>query len=290
VFTPNLVWNASHHWLSFDKQFSRIAPVSFTPRHVVDFPLTQFFLLNPIVAVFAIRGLVRLPWRSPRSQGLLLLPLGVAPFCLYLVIHSVHAAVQAHWPAPLYPAFALLAARASEGETGLGWRRLARLAPWLGFGLSALVLIHIALPQTDWFGRKDPVRVLRGWPGFATDVERLRSQSQAGWTGTLSYGTAAELLSQGRTSAPVIELIERPRYSFQGPLPKPSGPGLVVELARRIAMADLTPCFTEVRPLPALERGDAPGHGLPYSAFLVAGPKVNLTEDGCRLRKDRLPR
>ncbi len=60
VFSPNIVWNANHHWLSFSKQFSRIAPSAFTPLHFLDFPATQFLLLNPLIAVFAALGILDL--------------------------------------------------------------------------------------------------------------------------------------------------------------------------------------------------------------------------------------
>jgi 4-amino-4-deoxy-L-arabinose transferase-like glycosyltransferase len=278
VFSPNLIWNATHHWLSFSKQFSRIAPSHFTPRHVLDFPATQFFLLNPLIAVFAVRGIMRVGWTAPAERGLTLIPLGMAPFFLYLVIHSFHAGVQAHWPAPLYPGIALLAAFGAGEETGgRVWRAMARAVPWLGFGVSAVVLLHMALPQTDvLLGRKDPVAPLRGWSAMAARVEALRGEVGAGWVGTQSYGTAAELLAQDKTAAPILELIERGRYSFQGQVASPRGTGLVVELSRRISDKDLIPCFAKVRRLADMERGEPGGE-----------PKVDLVSQGCREGKDR---
>lgn len=289
VFSPNVVWNAQHHWLSFAKQFARVTPQGFTPGHVLDFPATQFLLLNPILAVFALRGVFTLPWRSPEAQALSLLPIGIAPFSLYLVLHSFHDGVQAHWPAPLYPALALIAAEAAERVHGLWWRRAAIALPVLGFGLSALAFAHMALPQTD-VGRKDPALPLRGWSRFADAVEAARLRAGAGWTGTFSYGTAAELLNQARSPAPVLELIERARYAFEGPVPEPSGRGLVVELGRRITPGDLTDCFTEVTPVGEIDRGDPGGPKVGYSSFLVGGPKRPLAAQGCREGKDRFPR
>jgi 4-amino-4-deoxy-L-arabinose transferase-like glycosyltransferase len=287
VFSPNLLWNAGHHFISFTKQLSRVAPRGLTPRHVIDFPATQVVLLNPFLAAFAARGLALIPWRARENRGLALLPLGVAPFALYLVLHSVHDAVQAHWPAPLYPALALIAAYAAESAPPGLWTLARRAVPVFGFGVAALVFLHLALPATDVFGRKDPVLPLRGWSAFAEDVERARVEAGARWVGTLSYGTAAELLAQKRTSAPVVELIERARYGFDGAAPEPSGPGLVVELARRIGPPDLLPCFAVVSPGPPLQRGAAHGPQAAYLSFRVAEPRVDLLAKGCRAGKDR---
>lgn len=288
ILSPNLIWNAQHHWLSFSKQFSRIAPTAFTPRHVIDFPLTQFFLINPFVAIFAAFGFARTPWAEPGNSGLRLLPLGLAPFSVYLVLHSFHAAVQAHWTAPLYPTVALLAARGADTATGRVSRAFAQIAPWFGFGIALLVLAHMAAPQTDWLGRRDPVIPLRGWSALAQSVEAVRLREHAGWTGTMSYGTAAQLLDQRKSPAPIIELIERARYGFEGSVPEPKGSGVVVELSRRIRDDDLTSCFGQVRRLESLQRGDPGRPGIVYTTYLVADPKLDLINKGCREGKDRV--
>jgi hypothetical protein len=206
----------------------------------------------------------------------------------YLFLHSLHAGVQAHWPAPLYPVAALLAASAAEVRTTSGWRRAAVAVPWVGFGIAGVIMLHMALPQTDWFGRRDPVMPLRGWRAFAENIEASRLKAGADWTGTFSYGGAAELLSQQASSAPVVELIERDRYTTLGPPPYLAGPGLVVDLARRLSVDDLTPCFGDVQPLPSLYRGDQGRQGVPYSVFLVARPRLDLMHAGCRAGKDKI--
>ncbi len=128
---------------------------------------------------------------------------------------------------------------------------------------------------------------LRGWPTFAEDVEASRLKAGAGWVGAFSYGGAAELLDQQASSAPIVELIERERYAALGQAPTLKGSGLVVDLARRLTADDLTPCFGAVRRLGDLYRGNAGRPGIPYTAFVVADPKVDLVKRGCRPGKDR---
>jgi 4-amino-4-deoxy-L-arabinose transferase-like glycosyltransferase len=286
VFAPNVIWNANHHWLSFSKQFSRVAPSAFTPLHVLDFPATQFLLLNPLIAVFAVLGILDVR-RGGSGQATVLLSLTAAPFAVYLLLHSLHAGVQAHWPAPLYPVVALLAASAADVRVEPRWRMAAAAAPWVGFVVAGAVLLHMALPQTDWFGRRDPVMPLRGWAVFAQNIEALRLKVGAGWVGTFSYGGAAELLDRQASTAPVIELIERERYASLGRPPSLKGVGLVVDLRRRLSADDLSPCFGTLRRLGDLYRGDAGRPGVPYTVFLVADPKVDLVKQGCRAGKDK---
>ena len=49
-FATNLAWNADHHWVSFAKQFGRVAPRGFTPSHLIELILVEFLLLNPIIS------------------------------------------------------------------------------------------------------------------------------------------------------------------------------------------------------------------------------------------------
>jgi 4-amino-4-deoxy-L-arabinose transferase-like glycosyltransferase len=286
AFSPNLIWNAGHHWLALEKQFSRVTPSAFTPRHVLDVPATQFLLLNPLIASFAVLAILDLA-RGRNIRATSLLVVTGAPFAGYLCLHSLHAGVQAHWPAPLYPGAALLAASAAETRIAARWRTVAAAVPWFGFGVASVVLVHMALPQTDWLGRRDPVMPLRGWAAFAQSVETQRVRVGGGWVGTFSYGEAAELLDQRKSDAPILELIERERFLVLGQAPRLNGPGVVVDLRRRIAADDLQLCFGEVRRLADLERGDRGRPGIAYAVFYAAGPKLDLVNRGCRLGKDK---
>ncbi|QUD87210.1 ArnT family glycosyltransferase [Phenylobacterium montanum] len=282
IFSLNLAWNAEHHWVSFAKQFGRAAPGRFDPRFELELMAGQFLLLNPFVAVFALRALPR--WRS-RDGGDLSLPLlTTAPFAAYLLLHALHDRVQAHWPVPVYPALALAAAAMASGPQGGGWRVVRALAAPFGLGLAALGLAHAALPQTD-LKKGDPAVQLRDWPGFAARIEASRRAAGAAWVGTLSYGVTSQLLAQRAIQAPVVELIERDRYAMDHDAPRPdlARPGLVVDLERRVSPAALSACFTFVRPIgPALRDGGR-SHESRYQMALVSGPRVDAIGQGCRV-------
>ncbi len=278
LFGLNAAWNAQHHWESFAKQFGRAVPGPPTGKYLVELIVGQFILLNPLIALFAWRptDLRRLKvWSADVSLFLAT----VAPFIVYLVLHSLHARVQAHWPAPLYPALAFLGAVAAEGA-GPVWTAVRRAAAPLGIGLTVLTLAYAA-SGLHLLGKKDPSLQLRGWPAFAAAIEADRKTSGAAWVGTLSYGVAGQLAARHEIGAPVLQLSERERYAF---LP-PSGadlskPGLVVDLARRDVRVPLDACFAQVQPLGTLQRGPVAAHGSVYSVFRVSRPK-QVTDGGC---------
>lgn len=279
IFSLNVGWNAEHHWETFAKQFGRAAASRFAPNYLLEFAAGQALLLNPAVAILAGMGAAK-AWRDRMQDPIAWLMLAsLLPFLAYLLLHSLHDRVQAHWPVPLYSAAAVLAAWASREAAG--WRAaLARFAP-AGLGLSALALAHAAIAASD-FGPGDPAAQLRGWPAFAQAADTARLKAGAGWIGTFSYGVAAQLQAAD-PAAPVLQIDERERYLGLAP-PVPldlAKPGLIVDLPRRIDLARLRACFAMVGPVTELDRGARPGKDERYGVVAVMGPRVDLIGRGC---------
>lgn len=284
VFSANIAWNAQHHWITFAKQFGRAAPSALRPGGLPEFLLTQVFLLNPIIAVYAGRGVAG-ALRGP-DRRFLLPALSALPFIAYLMLHSLHASVQGHWPVPVYAPLALCAAAAAESAG----RRWARAAPILGLGLAGLALAHMAFPRAGSLGVGDPALPLAGWSRFAGKVEGLRRAEDAAWVGTLSYGLNAQLAAEGGLAAPLLQVNERARYRLDAvPRPDFTRPGLLVDLDRRMDRQDLLRCFAVVQPAGELERGFKAGPVRRYLAFRVSGPRRDIWSDGCHMRNEIQP-
>jgi len=290
LFMTNVAWNAGHHWITFAKQFGRVAPHGFKPLGPLSFLVVLVLLSNPLTTPFLARTLrARLrPGTATPDPGLDLVLISAVPFFAYLCVHSLHADVEAHWPAPLYPTLAILAAAGADGPLSRGMRRLATAAPIVGLALSTLALIHMATPRTDGLWRRDPSHPLRGWTPFVRTVESLRAANGAAWIGTVSYGTYAQLEAHHASvapslQAPLLQVTERRRYLFQAP-PSPgvlAQPGLIVDLSRRISTPALKDCFAVVTPVATLPRGDAV-RGDIYSVVKVSDPKRDVRDAGCR--------
>jgi 4-amino-4-deoxy-L-arabinose transferase-like glycosyltransferase len=282
LFGLNLAWNAEHGWLTFAKQFGRVTPQGFAPRYLVELALGQILLLSPLVALFAVAGAFV---RSRRPGTIDLWPFAAigAPFAAFLVLHSLHDRVQAHWPAPLYPLIAICAAAAAERLSDRApWRRLAQAAPIVGFAFGAAALAVLALPGGA-FGRYDLALPVRGWSVFATRIDGLRAASGAAWVGTTSYGLAAELADEPAIKVPVAQIAERDRWRelAVGPDPNTGQTGLVIDLARRIDRTALSACFSKVTPLGTLTRGDPGEPGKAYAAFAVGAARRDILAVGC---------
>ena len=283
VFSGNVAWNAHHHWLTFDKQFGRVSPHQFAPRYLVEFLASQALLLNPLIAFFAGAATFIRPRTGQRAVDLTPFFALAAPFAAYLVLHSLHDRVQAHWPAPLYPMLAICAAVGAQrlGE-GRVWRGLRMATPTLGFAFGAVALAVLATPGGR-LGRYDVARPVRGWTPFAARLEGMRKQGGAAWVGTTSYGLASQLADEPILAMPIVQLAERDRWNglSLGPPADPAQPGLAVDLARRLSAASLGACFKIVTPLGEVIRGDPGETGRPYAVFLVAGPRRDILELGC---------
>jgi 4-amino-4-deoxy-L-arabinose transferase-like glycosyltransferase len=280
LFGVNGAWNAGHHWLTFEKQFGRVAATHLAPGHLMELLLTQVLLLNPVVAIFGVAGAARRARAGARLAPLIAIG---APFALYLVIHSLHDRVQPHWPAPLYPGMAICAAVGAQRLSHSAfWTGLRTAAPGLGLAVCAAGLLCLTVPARVFPPRLDPVLPLRGWPAFRTNLDEARRAHGAAWVGTMSYGLAAQLLDHSGPGAPVAQLMERDRYlGLDLAVPDLSRPGLIVDLSRRMSPVLLRRCFERVQPLGLLTRGDPGEPGKAYAVVLVAGPKAPVLTQGC---------
>jgi len=281
IFSFNVGWNAHHHWQTFAKQFGRIAPRHFAPGNLADLLVTQFLLLNPLIAIWLLRA--GSPWSGLAGAKVRLLSLSAVPFAAYLLVHALHDRVQPHWPAPLYANLAVIAAFAANDIPSRGlWGRLRFATPLFAAGVCAIAVIVFILPETGAPLPLDPARQVRDWADFSRRLEDARTAAGAGWIGTTSYGLAAELLDEPQIHAPILQIRERDRWNG---LPASGAslarPGIIVDLTRRLRPADLAGCFSKVEDLGVIRRA-APGEkGLIYRVLRVVGPRRDIVSEGC---------
>ena len=284
LFSLNIGWNAGHHWLTFAKQFGRVAPHRLAPRYLIEFLAVQALLLNPLIAVFVGRAASRGRDGTAARPQLGIFVATSAPFVGYLILHSLHDRVQAHWPAPVYPAMAIIAAFAAAGVDGRkGWAAPRAAAPVLAVVVIAALLAYLALSPRLPNAFADPALAVRGWPSFSARLDGLRATRQAAWVGTSSYGLAAELADEPAIRAPILQISERARWRGLdlGAQPDLTRPGLVVDLPRRIDEAALRRCFARVDTLAPLDRGTPAGHAARYAVFEVSMPIRDVFGLGC---------
>lgn len=255
--TPVLIWNAQHGGASLAKQLGRaVRGQGFSLIYFGELLGGFALLASPILAIAAFIGFVQIA-RSAihrRNPNHAIMAATVVPLAGYLVVHALHSRVQANWPAPVYPTFALCAAIIlSVSAERLRWLGVAALA--VGFAFAALIYGHAISPLVALPSGKDPTAQMRGWPEFAGKIDGLRVEHGACRIVTSSYATTAQLAFHLKDRAPVAQLDQPLRYVH---LPPARGnldcPVLYVELERRQSPDILLRHFAKISEIGAFTR------------------------------------
>ncbi len=271
LFSPVLLWNADHGWVSFLRQGGRAG--AWQPARALQFlgelAGGQIGLATPILAVLFGAGLV-LAARRLRSgePGWALLAALSLPAGLVFAEHALGDRVQANWPSVMYPAMAIAAA--GLGGHWAAWRR-AGIA--LGVALCVAVWVQAAAAPFALPMSVDPTLMrLGGWPGLATQIAAAQAQSGAAYVVSDNYGISA-----------MLAWMLPPRIAVLGADPRwalfplrdvraaiAGEPGLLVRSARRTDRPD-TRDWTTLTPFGEATRGR---HGIVaerYRLYRVTG-------------------
>src|SRR3954469_15885723 len=115
IFSPVIVWNAEHQWVSLLKQLGRARIQDFALAYIGEIIPTQVAVATPFVYVLGVMGLYAL-WR--RQAGAMparaLINSMFWTITAYFIWHSLHSRVEGNWFGPVYPSFAIAAAVAAN--------------------------------------------------------------------------------------------------------------------------------------------------------------------------------
>jgi 4-amino-4-deoxy-L-arabinose transferase-like glycosyltransferase len=172
AFSPVVLWNAGHGWVSFGFQFGQRAATAASPSisRVLRFVGLQLLVPSPVLALClwaaAFGALWRLWDRTFRIAALFSVP----PLALFAAV-SPFTWVKGNWPAVAWPA-AMIAAVAFW-QAGRAPRWLVRSA--LGLAAFFTVYLHLApvVPALPFPARDDTTR---GWRALAARVQAERER------------------------------------------------------------------------------------------------------------------
>lgn len=216
VFSPVLIWNAQHHWVSFLFQGGRsgaphlrlLAPLALIGLQSLYLAPWIFF---PLAALF-----LRALWRGPsRERDFFLACLGAFPIVLFtaVALWSSHR-VLPHWAAPGYLMIFPLLGReiATRVEAGVQWPRKA-LAAASAFTLllagAVVALPH--LPLKTLAGKRDPLIEALGWDDFPRALEKNGWRKAGMFIAATRWFEAGKLDVALRGGLPVLCLSDDPR-------------------------------------------------------------------------------
>ncbi|MFH1090571.1 MAG: glycosyltransferase family 39 protein, partial [Pseudomonadota bacterium] len=175
IFSPNLVWNATHYWTAFGHTQGLAGGAwKFT---TFEFLAGQMALIGPVAFVLLIIGLV-LAWgrvrRGDDLQAFLLLT--SLPVLFLFLLLSAKTRIFANWPGPGYLGGMLAAGRALWPRMigSSRWRNWGAAAVITGYILTALTLFHgPVLKALKVPGESDPTVTLYGGPEVGREIGRL---------------------------------------------------------------------------------------------------------------------
>ena len=200
LFSPVILWNADHHWVSFIKQIGRARIEDFRPAFIAELIPTQIVFATPLVRVLGAMGLYALLMRGP---GLLaaraLINSMFWTIALYFMWHSLHARVEANWFAPVYPVFAIAAGVAAHLTS---WKERSRRivdfclrwASPVGLLMFAILIVQANTGALTGYHRDATVRSVGvGWRELAGEIEATRVRVGATCVLAPDYGTTGWL-------------------------------------------------------------------------------------------------
>jgi 4-amino-4-deoxy-L-arabinose transferase-like glycosyltransferase len=282
IFSPVILWNADHHWVSFIKQIGRARIEDFKPTFIGELIPTQIAFATPLAAILGAMGLYALSMRRDGAMAArALINATFWTIVAYFIWHSLHARVEANWFAPVYPAFAIAAAVAAH-ITRWDTRRqrlvdfCLRWASPVGIVMFALLIVQADTGALTFYRRDATVRSVGvGWRELADAIEAVRLRVGANCVLAPDYGTTSWLAFYLPKGSCVMQPTQRIRW-VNMPEPDPaqlSGKLLYVDEARPGGpLPYLTEHFARVEQVAELARKRGPLTIETYALDLLERP------------------
>jgi hypothetical protein len=287
IFSPVLLWNADHHWVSFIKQFGRARIEDFHPAFIGELIPTQVAFATPLVFVLGAMGLYALyRRRDGASAARALINSTFWTATIYFIWHSLHARVEANWFGPVYPAFAIAAAVAANLTRwdARGKRVVDFCLRWaspVGIVMFALLVVQANTGVLTGYRRDATVRSVGvGWRALAFEIEAVRVRVGANCLLAPDYGTTSWLLFYLPKGTCVVQPTQRIRW-VNMPEPDPAllaGKLLYVDEARPAGRPYLNEAFANVEQVAELTRKRGPLTIETYALDLLEGARHDVLD------------
>jgi len=287
MFSPVLLWNADHHWVSFVKQIGRARIEDFRPSFILELIPTQIAFATPLIWILGAMGLYALIRRNTGAfAARMLINATFWTIALYFTWHSLHARVEANWFAPVYPAFAVAAAVAAHlARWEMHQQRTVdfclRWASPVGILIFVLLIVQADTGLLTGFRRDATVRSVGvGWRELAAEIEAVRVRVGAACVLAPDYGTTGWLAFYLPKGTCVVQPTQRIRWVN---IPEPaaaqlSGKLLYVDEARPGGRPYLQDVFARVERVAEFTRKRGPLTIETYAIDLLQDPKGEVLE------------
>ena len=213
VFTPVLVWNARHDWISFlfQVQHGLSAPrgsaLLAAWKHEGDFFGGQAALASPILFIMMAIAVGRTLRRGEGAARFALGFLALVSFGFF-VYSAVRQRVEPNWPAPAYIPAIVLLATTTWTRRGEAW---LKAGIGLAVAMSVLIYVQAVAPVLPIPPSKDPVARAFGWRELSVATRIAATSATAAnsaktWSGGDRYQEASELAFYDSSHTPTFAM------------------------------------------------------------------------------------
>jgi 4-amino-4-deoxy-L-arabinose transferase-like glycosyltransferase len=288
MFSPVLIWNADHHWVSFLKQISgRARMEDFRPNYLLELIPAQIAFATPLVFILGAMGLHALARRKTGAlSARVLVNATFWTITAYFVVHALHARVEANWFAPVYPAFMVAAAVAAhlvrwEGRLQRTVDFCLRWAAPTGIVMFALLIVQADTGWLTFYRRDATVRSIGvGWPELAGEIEAVRKRTGATCVLAPDYGTTGWLAFYLPPGTCVAQQSQRIRWvnMAEPDAAHLAGPLLYVDEVKPRAELFFKDMYGSIEEVAALPRKRGPLTIETYTISLMSRPKGDVLD------------
>ncbi len=266
IFSPVVIWNADHQWISFVKQFRRAQVEGFNPSYLLELVPTQFVLTTPLAYILGVMGLYALARGAGASGARVLVSSIVWTIAVYFAWQATHDRVEGNWLGALYPAFAVAGGVAAALATwGPRAQRVVRFCMrWavpVGVTMFVLVVVQANTGVLTGHRRDASVRAVGvGFREIAAEIAVVRERTGATCVMANDYGNTAWLAFYLPKGTCVVQRNERFRW-LQQPPPTPeqlAGKLLLVGETNAAAHPVLKATFDRIEKVGEVERRRGP--------------------------------
>ena len=218
VFSPVLIWNAQHDWISFAFQGSRRTSSMghWELRFVGELFGSQFFILGPYLFVLVFAAINRFGRRifsEMDDKTLLLVSSGLITAVFFIAV-SFRSLVKMNWLAPAYWSFVILGVRYAMADPQRFRRFRIGVYSSLAFltiGLSVVTIPNVPLGEGNTWS---------GWKQAATEAQMVQDSLHSVGEEAFIFSTnykASSLLKfylSGNPQTYAQEIIGKPALQF----------------------------------------------------------------------------
>jgi len=287
IFSPVMLWNADHQWVSFIKQIGRARIEDFRPAFIGELIPTQIAFATPLVFILGAMGLYALLARKAGAAAArALINATFWTIVVYFIWHSLHARVEANWFAPVYPAFAIAAAVAAHLTQWKDRQQRTidfclRWAAPTGVVMFALLIVQANTGVLSGYRRDATVRSVGvGWRELASQIEAVRARLGVACVLAPDYGTTGWLAFYLPKGTCVVQPTQRIRW-VNMPEPDPaqlSGKLLYVDEARPGGRPYLKEIFARIERVAEFPRQRGPLTIETYALDLLEGAQGEVLD------------